>query len=117
MPEWIRASITSSTPSLNLDQWRSKPGFVGLVATTGVPSSSPNRSFRTVAIALLFVEWPDKYSGCCGVGKSGVQAGSPSVRTLPSSSPFRMAVIGRQKLNEYLAAQHAMLASADARYI
>ncbi len=33
-------------------------------------------AFRTVAIALLLVECPDRYSGCCGVGNSGVHAGS-----------------------------------------
>ena len=30
-------------------------------------------------------------------------------------SPFLIAVMGRQKLNVYLAVQHATLASADAR--
>ena len=71
----MRASITSSTPSLSVSQWRSKPGFVGLVATIGASAWSPNSSVRTVAIALLLVECPDMYSGCCGVGNSGVQVG------------------------------------------
>src|SRR5688500_18899565 len=111
----MRASITSSTPSLSDDQWRSKPGLVGLVATIGRSRWSPNNSARTVAIALLLVECPDPYSGCCGVGNSGVQAGSAAVRTLSSTPPLRIAALGRQKLPEYFAFQHAMLASAAAR--
>ena len=111
----MRASITSSTPSLSDDQWRSKPGLVGLVATIGVSRWSPNNSARTVAIALLLVECPETYSGCCGVGNSGVHVGSATVWTLLSTSPLRIAVIGRQKFTEYFACQQAMLASADAR--
>ena len=65
----MRASITSSTPSLKVAHGRGKPGFVGLVATMDTPGSSPNSSASTVAIALLAVEWPDRYSGCGGVGK------------------------------------------------
>jgi len=37
------------------------------------------------------------YSGCIGVALNGVQAASRSVASLPSMSPLRMAVIGRQK--------------------
>jgi hypothetical protein len=35
MPEKMRASITSSIPSLNDSHRRSKPGFVGLAARIG----------------------------------------------------------------------------------
>src|SRR5688572_26964692 len=106
----MRASITSSTPSLNLSQWRSKPGLVGLVATMGTPGLSSNSHLMTAAIALLLVAWPDRYSGCGGVGNSGVQAGSLTVSGLSSTSAFLMAAMGRQKLNVYFASQHAMLA-------
>src|SRR5688572_26089835 len=111
----MRASITSSTPSLSVAHWRWKPGFVGLVATISAAGLSPNISISTVAIALLLVECPETYSGCGGVGNSGAQSGSASVRSLPSLSPLRIAVRGRQKLTVYFDSQHAMLASADAR--
>jgi hypothetical protein len=57
---------------------------------------------RIKAAAPLTVEWPEGYSGCGGVpaGKKssqGVQEGSKTVALLPSVSPPRMAVIGRQK--------------------
>ena len=61
--------------SLSEGQWRSKPGFVGLVGDDGAPSS-PKSIVSAVAMALLVVEWPDRYSGCCGVGNSGAQEGS-----------------------------------------
>ena len=40
----------------------------------------------------------DGYSGCIGVSFNGVQVGSRSVASLPSMSPLRIAVTGRQKL-------------------
>ena len=43
-------------------------------------------------------EWALGYSGWFGVpGSSGDHAGSPIVRSLPSVSPARIAVTGRQK--------------------
>ena len=38
------------------------------------------------------------YSGCIGVAFGGVQPASRSVASLPSWSPLRIAVTGRQKL-------------------
>jgi len=38
------------------------------------------------------------YSGCIGVAFKGNQPASRSVESLPSMSPFRIAVKGRQKL-------------------
>src|SRR5687768_16657064 len=103
----MRASITSSTPWLNAVHCRGKPAFVGLVATIVTPGESPNRNPSMVAMALLLVEWPEVYSGCGGVGKSGSHPGSPTVASFPSRWPLRIAACGRQKLNVYLASQHA----------
>src|SRR4030095_6664669 len=89
----------------------------GLVAVNATPGSSSKSSLRTVAIALLSVACPDGYSGWCGVAASGVQPGSASVAGLPSSSARWMAVTGRQKLNAYLASQHAIAASAPGMFM
>src|SRR5689334_9479881 len=67
---------------------------------------SPKTAASTTAAAPLTVEWPDGYSGCAGVGISGVQVGSEA----------RIAVIGRQKTYWYFASQHAMAASAIATF-
>src|SRR4029453_7189213 len=104
----MRASMTSSTPSLNVVHWRGKPGLVGLVARIVTPGLSPNRNDSIVDIALLLVEWPERYSGCGGVGNSGVHAGSPTVASLPSRWPLRIAACGRQKLKRYFASQQAI---------
>ena len=51
------------------------------------------------------------YSGWLGVpGSSGVHAGSPVVAALPSVSPARIAVIGRQNVYRYFASKQAMRA-------
>src|SRR5688572_8053438 len=107
--------MTSSTPSLNVAHWRGKPGLVELIATIGTPGLSPKRNPSVAAIALLFVEWPDRYSGCGGVGNSGCQLASPMVASFPSRSPLRIAAIGLQKLKVYFASQQAIEASAEAR--
>src|SRR5687767_6162818 len=113
----MRASMTSSTPWLNVTHWRENPGFVELSATIETPGLSPKSSASVVAMALLFVACPERYSGCGGVGNSGCHAASPAVASLPSNSPLRMAFIGRQKLKVYLASQQAIPASDAARYI
>ena len=109
--------MTSRTPSLNVVQWRSNPGLVGLVAVNATPGSLSNSTLRTVAIALLIVACADGYSGWFGVAMSGVQPGSASVAGLPSSSARWIAVTGRQKLKAYLVSQHAIRASAPATFM
>jgi hypothetical protein len=51
-----------------------------------------------------------------GVVKSGVHPASPTVLWLPSSSPFWIAVIGRQKLQNALSSQQLMSPSAPAMF-
>jgi len=48
------------------------------------------------ALMAATVQWPHGYSEKFGVPSSGTQAGSGCVASLPSSAPFRIAVIGRQ---------------------
>ena len=74
----------------------------------------PKKSARTAAAAPLTELWPEVYAGKAGVPRSGVQAASAAVSGLPSSAASRMPVIGRQKLNSYLASQQLMTASAMA---
>ena len=59
--------------------------------------SGPKNESRTWAAAALKVACPEVYDENAGVAQSGVQVGSPAVRGLPSVSPARMAVTGRQK--------------------
>ena len=58
---------------------------------------SPKKLASTTAAAPLTVEWPDGYSGCAGVAKSGIHEGSGLVAGLPSVSARGIAVTGRQK--------------------
>ena len=51
------------------------------------------------------------YSGCIGVASIGCQVATRSVAVLPSMSPLRIAVIGRQNSYLYLASKTAMTAS------
>src|ERR1700739_310409 len=99
MPPKTRASAISAVAAEKLGTDR-VPGRTSEVTVNGV--SSPNTAASTKAAEPLTVEWPDGYSGWGGVpaGKKssqGVQLGSGSVLALPSVSPARIAVIGRQK--------------------
>src|SRR5258708_23696663 len=116
MPEYTRASTTSSTPWLNVVHWRGNVGFVGLVATIAMPGSSPNRNVKIAAMALLFVEWPQMHSGCCGAAKSDHHAGSAALAPFPDRSPPRIAVRHRQRLSPYFASPHAIPPSHAQRY-
>src|SRR5262245_56141142 len=98
MPEYTRASMTSSRPSLKVYQWRTNPGFVELVASITNPGASSNINARMNAIAPLLAVCPDGYAGCDGVGTRGLQPGRPDVASLPSSPPRASATCGLQKL-------------------
>src|SRR5437763_8791262 len=101
------------------------PGSVVLVVLK--PALLPKNSVSTSAAAALVMQWPERYSGCGGVGTSGVQVGSGTVSGLPSSywvvpSFSRIAWTGRQKLKRYLvskttttASERAMLSRAKMR--
>ena len=64
--------------------------LLGLVMKLGIAPEISSRVLGTLC-AL-------GYSGCIGASMSGVQSAWRSVRVLPSTSPLRMAVVGRQKL-------------------
>ena len=72
-------------------------GAVGLVSVSS-PTASPATLRRTVETAPDVMQWAQGYSGCIGVSMNGIQDALRSVASLPSLSPFLIAVIGRQKL-------------------
>src|SRR5687767_9904008 len=79
-------------------------------------SSLPKNAARTAAPAELNVLWPEVYSGKGGVARSGVHPASFSVSVRASRSPFRIAVIGRQKWKVYLQSHDTIAASASAMF-
>ena len=98
MPACTRASATSRVNSSSRVQRRTAPLAVGLlVLSTG--SAAPARSASsTTAMLTASVLCALGYSGCIGVSTSGDHAASGCVASLPSMSPLRIAVTGRQKL-------------------
>jgi Peptidase family M28 len=118
MPPNTRASAISSTTAEKLGK-DLVPDRTSDVTENAV--LSPKIAARIYAAEPLTVEWPDGYSGWAGVpgGKKsnhGVHPGSGSVLAFPSVSPPRMAVMGRQKTYRYFESQHAIAASAIARF-
>src|SRR5438477_9888565 len=93
------------------------PGAVGLVMVTSGMSAVPSWASMAEATAPLMMQWAHGYSGCIGVLSIGCQVASRSVASLPSMSPFRMAVIGRQNAYLYLASMTAIAASASAAVV
>ena len=74
------------------------PGAIGLVTGISGMSSVPNVVLMTPAMLPLRMQCAHGYSGCIGVLSIGCQVASRSVAGLSSTSPLRMAVMGRQKL-------------------
>jgi hypothetical protein len=106
----MRAFLTSSMAAEKLPKERFTPSNESEVMLKRV--FSPRRFESTAAAAPLKHEWADGYSGCGGIGSSGVHVGSAEVSGFPSLSARGMAVIGLQKANVYLPSQQAMPASA-----
>ncbi len=74
------------------------PGDVGLVVLSVGVGPRPISASSTAPTAPETMQWAQGYSGCIGVSMSGSHAASRSVASLPSMSPLRIAVTGRQKL-------------------
>src|ERR1700730_10519376 len=89
------------------------PGAVGLVMAISGISAVPSTALTAPATEPLWMQCAHGYSGCIGVGAIGCQVATRSVAGLPSISPLRIAVIGRQKLQWYFASNAAMLASVS----
>src|SRR5215472_637496 len=87
------------------------PGAKGLVNATSGISSLPSIASMTAAIEELVMQCAQGYSGCIGVASIGCQVATRSVAGLPSMSPLRIAVIGRQNSYLYLASKTAIIAS------
>jgi hypothetical protein len=71
---------------------------VGLVVTSTGVAPLPISACSTAPTAPARIAWPLGYSGCIGASTSEAQEASRSVASLPSMSPLRIAVAGRQKL-------------------
>src|SRR5216117_3939165 len=110
----MRATATSCTNSPTLPHVRTAPPAVELAELSfgdGRPASSASSTAPSDADTM---QWAHGYSGCIGVSMNGVQLGSRSVASLPSTSPLRMAVTGRQRWYVYLASKTATSASSMA---
>ncbi len=94
----MRAFATSSVKAAKLVQRWMTPGVAGLVSATSGMSSPPSTALTTAATLPLWMQCEHGYSGCIGVLAIGCHVASLSVAGLPSISPLRIAVIGRQKL-------------------
>ena len=79
-------------------QLRVAPFAVSLVVVKVGMGPAPISACSTVPTALETMQCAHGYSGCIGVSMNGIQPGSRSVASLPSMSPLRIAVTGRQKL-------------------
>src|SRR5438552_11248005 len=110
----MRASATSRTKSPTLFQVRTAPPAVELAELKVGVAPLPSSAWSTAPSEADTMQWAHGYSGCMGVSMNGVQLGSRSVASLPSTSPLRMAVIGRQRLYVYLASKTAVSASSMA---
>src|SRR5262245_19295656 len=84
--------------------------------TSGI-SAVPSIASMALATAELTMQCAHGYSGCIGVLSIGCQVATRSVAALPSMSPLRIAVIGRQNPYLYLASITAIMASASAAVI
>src|SRR5580693_7344957 len=104
----MRARSTSRRRSLVLS--KVCVVFVTRLSTENCRFGDPKKSARIVDTAPVAQPCAEGYSGCAGVIASGDQFGSAVRAGFPP--PTRIAVTGRQKLNENLAFQQPMPASA-----
>src|ERR1700741_5646930 len=110
----MRANATSCVKSLTVFHVRTAPPAVELDELSFGAGLAPISACSTAPSEADTMQCAHGYSGCIGVSMSGVQLGSRSVASLPSASPLRMAVTGRQKLYVYLASNTAINASSMA---
>src|SRR5262245_50727556 len=80
-------------------------------------SAVPSIASIAAATVELTRQCAHGYSGCIGVLSIGCHAASRSVVALPSISPLRIAVTGRQNAYLYLASIRTIIASASATAI
>src|SRR3989442_15743214 len=98
----MRATATSCTKSSTLVHVRTAPAAAGLAELSIGVGPAPISAASTAPSAPDTMQWAQGYSGCIGVSMNGVQLGSRA-----SSSPLRMAGIGRPRLLADLAADPA----------
>src|SRR5436305_2254050 len=107
----MRALAISSANAFMLVQRCVTPGAVGLVIAISGTSVLPSAASTTDATVPLRMQCAHGYSGCIGVLSIGCQLASRAVAGLPSISPLRIAVIGRQNSYLYFASNTATKAS------
>src|SRR5258706_11619379 len=96
MPTLIRDSAFSWAAWAKQFQVRVEPAGTAVVEVIVTVTQGPNRSVSAWTLDQPEAECPETWSGCGGVGRSGVHVGSAgSVAGLPSVSASRIAVIGR----------------------
>src|SRR4030095_3629820 len=110
----MRATATSCTNSPTLAHVRTAPPAAELAELSFGDGRPPSSASSTAPSDADTMQWAHGYSGCMGVSMNGVQLGSRSVASLPSRSPLRIAVTGRERLYVYLASKTAISASSMA---
>src|SRR5213592_1688158 len=96
MPAQMRASMTSLSPAENRAKLRVVCEL--LLNALNAILSVPKNAWSVLTMAPDTHRWPDGCSGKGGVASNGVQVGSALVAGLPSVSAWRIALIGRQKV-------------------
>jgi hypothetical protein len=91
----MRAFDTSSQNASRPVQRCMTPGAVALIIDTSEMIFVPSTASITAAAAPALMQCAHGYSGCIGVLSIGCQVASRLVAELASTSPLRIAVIGR----------------------
>src|SRR4030095_8731134 len=110
----MRATATSCANSPTLAHVRTAPPAAELAELSFGDERPPSSASSTAPSDADTMQWAHGYSGCMGVSMNGVQLGARAVASLPSTSPLRMAVTGRQRLYVYFASKTATSASSIA---
>src|SRR5712692_2533359 len=107
IPPQMRTSACSWASCAMLVNCRVRRGSARSL-TVKVTGPVPNTDSRMPAPTPPTMAAAAGYSGCIGLAFNDVQPASLSVASLPSRSPLRIAVTGRQRLYRNLASQSAM---------
>ena len=92
---WFGRELPAALEPVVAEEMR-RAGAVGVASVNSGSVPVPKTACITVPAEPATMQCAQGYSGCMGVGPRGSQVASRSVAALPSSSPLRMAVTGRQ---------------------
>src|SRR5262245_24082910 len=99
----MRESAASCADCEKLLNERVMPGYGLALVMVKLNWSVPKKRANISDQAAPRTAWSERYSGWLGVSRYELHDESPAVCGLPSYSPLRMAIRGRQKLYRYLA--------------